>query len=76
MTAARLNRARLTDVQQAQSVEELDTTGPRASLLMIRRPSTTADRHETTMPLLLRACTDSTPQHNERHTTPARQGLE
>lgn len=65
MKAARFDQARLTDTQQNQRVEELDTAGPCVSLLTGRKLSATAARHEIASPLLLRACTDSTPQHNE-----------
>ena len=62
---ARSDKARLTNTQQDQRVEELDAAGPCVSSLMRSKPPVTAARHETVTPLLLRARTDSTPQHND-----------
>lgn len=65
MKAARYDEARLTVTQQDQRVEELDAAGPCVSLPMGKTPSATAARHEIATPLLPRACTDSTTQHND-----------
>jgi hypothetical protein len=65
MKEARLDEVRLMDAQEDQRVEELDATRCCASLLVRKTPSATAARHEPATLLLLRACTDSTPQHNE-----------